>query len=260
MAILTKDDVRAWLGQKEIDKGRPYAQRGALLRLRVQEGVLKGDCLGSAARPYRVEVRLKDTGVQTSIHSANCSCPVGDGGRCKHTAALLLTWIDFPELFTEVEAMTASLDAYSKEDLIALVSRMVERVPELETLVETSAPNLTETPVSAAAIKAQVQGLLGNVTYEREHYWDYDQGYPSHSRADLQDITHVAERYLTSGQLNSAATTYKTIADEVLHYREFEDEEGSLASVAQRCAEGLVRCLERAEDENLRDIILTSLF
>ena len=46
----------------------------------------------------------------------------------------------------------------------------------------------------------------------------------------------------------------------VLHYHEFEDEEGSLASVAQRCAEGLVRCLERAEDENLRDIILTSLF
>ena len=192
MAILTKNDVRAWLGQKEIDKGRPYAQRGALLRLRVQDGVLKGDCLGSSPRPYRVEVRLKDNAVQ----SANCSCPVGDSGRCKHTAALLLTWIDFPELFTEVEAIAASLKTYSKEDLIALVSRMVERVPELETLVETSAPNLTEMPVSAAAIKAQVQGLLGNITYEREHYWDDDQGYPSHSRADLQDITHVAERYL----------------------------------------------------------------
>ena len=257
---LTKDDVRIWLGQKEIDKGRPYAQRGALLRLRIQEGVLKGDCLGSSPRPYRVEVRLKDNAIQ----SANCSCPVGDGGRCKHTAALLLTWLDFPELFTQVEALSASLEVYSKEDLIALVGRMVERVPELETLIQTSSPNLTETPVSAEAIQAQVRGLLGRISYEREHYYDdYGGGYASHSSDDLGDVTHMAERYLESGQLNSAATAYKTIADEVLRdYLEFEDEEGSLASVAQRCAEGLIACLARAknEDENLREIILTSLF
>ncbi len=256
---LTKDDVRAWLGQKEIDKGRPYAQRGALTRLRVQEGVIKGDCLGSSPRPYRVEVKPKNG----SIQRANCSCPVGDGGRCKHTAALLLTWIDFPELFTQVEALKTSLSDYSKDDLISLVSKMVERYPDLETLVQTSAPNLTDTPASADAVKAQVQGLLGNIGYEREQYWGYDEGYPSHSRDDLSDITHMADRYFESGQLNNAATAYKTIADEVLrNYEDFEDEEGSLASVAQTCAEGLIKCLVGAEDENenLREIILTSLF
>ena len=186
---------------------------------------------------------------------------MGEGGRCKHTAALLLTWIDFPELFTEVEALRASLSHYSQDDLIALVGKMVERYPDLETLVEISAPDPTEKPVSAEAVKAQVQGLLGNITYEREHLWDYDQGYPSHARHDLDDITYMAERYLESGQLNSAATTYKTIADEVLRdYETFEDEEGSLASVAQTCAEGLIDCLKRAEDGSLREIILTSLF
>ncbi len=260
-STLTKDDVRAWLGQKEIDKGRPYAQRGALLRLRVQDGVIKGDCLGSSPRPYRVEVKLSKQGIQR----ANCSCPVGDGGRCKHTAALLLTRIDFPELFTEVEALKASLDSYSKDDLIALVSKMVERYPDLETLVETSDPNLTEKPVSTEAVKAQMQGLLGNL-YERDTYRGYDSygdGYASYAQNDLDDVTHMADRYLESGQLNSAATTYKTIADEVLRdYHEFEDEEGSLASVAQNCAEGLMKCLAKADEEegNLRDIILTSLF
>ena len=258
-AALTKEDVQAWLGQKEIDKGRPYAQRGALLRLRVQEGVIKGDCLGRGPRPYRVEAKLKGGHIQR----ANCSCPVGDGGRCKHTAALLLTWIDFPERFTQVKALRTSLNDLSKDDLISLVSKMVERYPDLETLVKTSAPDLTDTPVSADAIKAQVQGLLGNIGYEREQYWGYDGGYPSHSRDDLSDITHTADRYLESGQLNSAATAYKTIADEVLrNYHDFEDEEGSLASVAQTCAEGLMKCLARAENENenLREIILTSLF
>ena len=252
---LTKNDVRAWLGQKEIDKGRPYAQRGALLRLRVQEGVIKGDCLGNSPRPYRVEATLKNG----TIQRANCSCPVGDGGHCKHTAALLLTWIDFPELFTEVEALKASLEAYSKDNLIALVGKMIERYPDLETLVETSAPDFTEKPVSASAIQAQVRGVIGN--YERDYGWDGYGG--SHSQNELDDLTHVADRYLESGQLNSAATAYKTIADEVLRdYHELEDEEGGLASVAQNCAEGLIKCLAKAdkEEENLREIILTSLF
>ena len=252
-STLTKDDVRAWLGQKEIDKGRPYSQRGALLRLRVQGGVIKGDCLGSSPRPYRAQATLKDG----TIRRANCSCPVGDGGRCKHTAALLLTWIDFPELFTEVEALRASLEAYSKDDLVALVGKMVERHPDLETLVETSAPDFTEKPVSAGAIQAQVRGVIGN--YERDYGWDGYGGY--HSQGELDDLTYVADRYLESGQLNSAATTYKTIADEVLRdYHEFEDEEGSLASAAQNCAEGLVKCLAKADEDNLREIILTFLF
>ena len=255
MTSLSKDDVRAWLGQKEIDKGRPYAQRGALLRLRVQGGVIKGDCLGSSPRPYRAEVTLENG----TIQRAHCSCPVGDGGRCKHVAALLLAWLDSPGLFTEVEALGASLEAYSKDDLVALVSKMVERYPDLETLVETSAPNFTEQPVSAEAIQAQVRGVLGN--YERDYGWDGYGGY--HTQGELDDLTHVADRYLESGQLDSAATAYQTIADEVLrNYFDFEDEEGSLASVAQACAEGLIACLTQADEEevSLREVILTSLF
>jgi len=255
---LSKADVLAYVGPREVDKGRPYAQRGALLRLRVQEGVLKADCLGTAPTPYRVEVTLTGTGAR-----AFCSCPVGGDGRCKHVAALLLTYVNAPEQFTEVEALRTTLERYGKEDLITLIDRMVERYPDLETLVQTSAPDLTDTPVNPEAVRAQVQGMLRNASFARERRgWDdYGYGYGGHVEEDLKGVLTLAERYLDAGDVNSAATAYATVASEVMeNYHEYEDEEGSLASLAQACAEGLGRCLAAARDANTREIVLSAMF
>src|SRR4051812_15660128 len=85
---LTPDAVRAWVGDFEVGKGRPYADGPA-----VSGGVRAGDSLrasvkGTRHRPYRVRVRLADG----AVAAAECSCPVGYNGRCKHVAAVLLTY------------------------------------------------------------------------------------------------------------------------------------------------------------------------
>ena len=72
---------------------------------------------------------------QAGIVTGGCSCPVGFGGRCKHAAALLLTWLHRPDAFLEVEELEARLDRRSKPELVALLRRAINRYPDLEELL-----------------------------------------------------------------------------------------------------------------------------
>ena len=97
---------------------------------------LSAKCLGSSYPYYVVKVTLDPDG----IASAECSCPVGFGGYCKHVAALLLTWMDNPEIFREVKDVSVSLENLSKADLINLIHRMIQQEPDLERLLELPIP------------------------------------------------------------------------------------------------------------------------
>ena len=76
-----------------------------------------------AAEAYYVQATLGAQG----IVAADCSCPVGEGGRCKHVAALLLIWQANPGEFVEMEELDASLERRSKAELIALVKQMLRQ-------------------------------------------------------------------------------------------------------------------------------------
>ena len=71
------------------------------------------------------------------IAEADCSCPVGADGYCKHTGAVLLAWRRRPEDFAEVEELDQALGRRSKEELIALVKQMLQHQPDLDVLLET---------------------------------------------------------------------------------------------------------------------------
>lgn len=91
---LTHADIQRWVGSASFQKGMPYFSRGAIYDTRLQGQTLKAHCRGSQAASYTLQATLSPAG----IASTNCSCPVGAGGRCKHVAALLLTWVDAPIL------------------------------------------------------------------------------------------------------------------------------------------------------------------
>lgn len=134
MSKLSEADIRTWVGEQSFSRRRSYTRDGSLLNLRRQGNTLKAQCIGSVAQPYRVEAMLGQTG----IDAARCSCPVGDGGHCKHVAALLLVWLKQPDSFTQIEEIAATLNKFSKEELIALVIRMIDRHLDLETLLQLS--------------------------------------------------------------------------------------------------------------------------
>src|SRR5690242_19965733 len=107
---VTEAQIRSRVGETSFARGREYFRSGAIYDARKQGRTLKAQCEGTSAPSYRLSVTFDEKG----IAEADCSCPVGDGGCCKHVAALLLTWLDRPQTFVEVEEIGSSLERRSK--------------------------------------------------------------------------------------------------------------------------------------------------
>lgn len=249
---LTRSDVRNWTAERFVERGQRYFDQGRIQHPRRRANRLIADCQGSQPTPYRVEVTLGDSGIQ----SATCSCPMGDGGRCKHVVALLLTWIEAPKPFTEEEALSAQLRTKTRDQLIRLIERMIDRHPDLETMVSLAAGGTSD--FDAKVFRQRVQQVFSSTGgYE---YYDY--GYGGYDVArDLEPFVQRGDDYAEAGNHFEAAQAYRITAEVILnHYEEFADEGGDLGAVANTCAEQLGDLLPDADDPDLRTAILHGLF
>ncbi|MBN9121940.1 MAG: SWIM zinc finger family protein [Planctomycetes bacterium] len=137
------DAVRAWVGDLEIGKGRPYAA-GAAVSGCVLTGTLLKSCVkGTRTRPYRVWVQPG----AGAIEGAGCTCPVGRGAacgaaKCKHVAATLLAYLEAPNRFVKLADVYADLEARDKSELVALVMQVLQRAPEVEPLLAAPLPGV----------------------------------------------------------------------------------------------------------------------
>lgn len=96
--MLTKDKVEALAPDaSSLDAARKLMKLSGwpLLAVDAQKTLAWGECQGSGATPYRVNVSLADVGYK-------CSCP-SRKFPCKHVLAILLTNIDQPAKFIEAE-------------------------------------------------------------------------------------------------------------------------------------------------------------
>jgi len=89
-------------------RGREYARSGAVTALDIEPGSLHGTVQGSRREPYEVTVRTATVppppGTAPAMMAviapnaadlwAECSCPDGDTGTCKHVVAVLLSFAD----------------------------------------------------------------------------------------------------------------------------------------------------------------------
>jgi len=142
---LTADAVRDWVGDHEIGKGRPYAEGPAVVGCARAGDVLRASVKGTRTRPYRVRVVLGGG----RVTFAECTCPVGYLGKCKHVAAVLLAYLESPPRFVEVPDPDANLATRDKPELVALVKAMLRRAPELEPLLARPLPGFSAAGPSA---------------------------------------------------------------------------------------------------------------
>jgi len=249
---LTEQDIRARVGDQSFERGRPYVRDGAIFNTRRQGMTVKGHCIGSLPEPYRVQVTFD----AHSIASADCSCPVGAGGHCKHVAALLLTWLEQPEMFVAVEEVETALERRDKGELIALIKQMLRQRPELELLLETPLPTdrKRQTPVTPEVYRRQAAAALRRGGHE----WGASYGVAS----DLDAVIAIGDGFIARGEYASAATVFAAVSAEVLdHYEEFDDEGGELGGIVVACVEGLGTCLtETPDDTEARATIIEALF
>jgi hypothetical protein len=240
-------DIRDWVGDPSFARARRYTGDGSLFNLRRQGETIKAHCLGSAPQPYRVEVTL-DMG---EIVSDDCSCPVG--GRCKHVAALLLTWSEDPDRFGEAQDLSVALNTRSKEELITLITQMIRRYPDLETLLDLPIPGGTaqNQPLDPKVIERQVDQLFSGL--------DYEYGAAYGAADQLSEIADLGRQYAAAGDWRNAAVVYHTVAQGVFDHMDFDDD-GALGSVAIDCVAALGEALDAVTEPTLREVILRYLF
>src|SRR5437588_3091657 len=92
---LNEREILARVGEQSFQRSLSYVRNGAIFDTRRQGMTIKARCQGTLPGAYRLSI----TFAGNKIASADCSCPVGSGGACKHIAALLLTWKARPEEF-----------------------------------------------------------------------------------------------------------------------------------------------------------------
>jgi hypothetical protein len=249
---LTEIEIRNWVGERAFGRGRAYFLQSAILKPMRQGAILKATCMGSTEKDYRLFAELGPGG----ISAAYCSCPVGTGGRCKHVAALLFTWLDDPDSFLESEDIRKVVEALGREELVDLVLQMVASEPGLEALVPLNAFAVDEgeQPADPAAIRAWAeQAIVKN----QEGLGD-----PQQIVVNLQPILDLGERYERQGREQNAAVVYRTLALTVLDYdlSLLQDEEGYLHGIVWQCVHRLGNCLGVIQDHAARRKILEALF
>src|SRR5438105_4125023 len=132
---LTEAQVRALANDKSFERGKSYYRDGAVSETTRQGMELRGECAGSEVEPYEISVTLAARG----IADTSCTCPYEYGGICKHTVALLLTYVHQPQAFRLIAPVEEMLKHRSKEELLAIINAMLKQDPKLLSLVELAA-------------------------------------------------------------------------------------------------------------------------
>lgn len=232
---LSDEQISERVGEQSFQRGRRYANDGAIFETFQQGAMLKAQCAGSRDAVYRLWVAFDDTG----IAAADCSCPVGAGGHCKHIAVLLLTWREHPDDFVTLEDLDTVLNRRDKSDLIALIKQMVLRDPDLELLVQTPLPaaGRREEPIDPDiyyrhAIAAFRRG---------GHEW----GAEKVIGAELEKILAIGDGFMAQQDHVAAAAVYMTVATAVAeNVQMYGDEDGALRGVVARCIAGMGQSLD----------------
>jgi hypothetical protein len=239
---LTLRAIRDWVGDREIAKGRPYAEDTVSGAVRVGD-TLKANVQGTRDRPYRVRVELKDG----EVAGDECSCPVGD--HCKHVAAVLLAYLDDPSRFAEVDDLDATLRKKDKAELVALIKLMVRRAPELESILAAPVPGFGKAPADPKVYRRQALDVIRGMNPHDE--WAADE-----TAEGLEGILDTGRAFEDAKDFAAAAAVYQgvaaALAGEEIDY--LEGTEGDLAG-------GLIRCLDREPAGSpRRESFLRSLF
>lgn len=250
---ISRKEIRARIGEERLQKGETYAADGSVFDTKRQGSLLKARVQGREFEPYRVLVRCDETGVAAS----ECSCPVGGGGYCKHVAAVLLVWMRHPDLFLEVEDLGVILERWDRDELIALIQRMVRRAPELEILLETPSAgvrNRANAPIRGADFYQRQAETAFRLAGDG---WRASLGVAQ----DLEALRCLGDELLQHDDIESAAAVYQgSLAGILRHYGSIPDEEGDIGVVAGECGEGLGKCLSIEPDPARRSAMLRVLF
>lgn len=229
---LTESLIRVGASLESFTRGRELYQAGAISNAAIQGNVLSAHCEGTMEPYYRVTVELDDAGIAQS----QCTCAYEHGGYCKHMIALLLTYVHKPKVFTARLSPDELLADLNRDDLLALITKLLERQPELADWIESMmiAPALAKSrkprrkKVDAEVYRRQVRNVLHSLDRLRasEAYWGMG-GLAN----GLRDVQASAYKFLEAGDPDTALTILLALVEEMANshaYEYLDDSDGEL--------------------------------
>ena len=148
--------------------------------------------------------------------------------------------------------LTPRLATLNRDQLVALVERLVARHPDLA--------DLAHLPLPGEAKRADGEGVRAHVTRILLTMGD-DWRASSRAQYELFPIVAMADDYRNQGLLDDARIVYRAIIDAILAvYERIRDEESEIGGVVGDCIEGLGNCLDATSDSDLRTRLLRDAF
>ncbi|HEX8150910.1 MAG TPA: SWIM zinc finger family protein [Pyrinomonadaceae bacterium] len=262
---LSEAAIRAGATEKSFARGRELFRRGAVSRSAVQGRMLSGVCEGSEAPFYRVCAELDEGGVR----SASCTCPYDFGGYCKHVIALLLSYAYEPGSFAVRKAPEELLSALSREQLLALLTRLLGEQPNLYELIETAlaAPSVSgggKTALSrhremdVEVYRRRVSSIMHGLDHMRasEAYC-----HVSGLTDELRGVERSAREFLDAGEAEAALRILLTLVGESSDGFEYvDDSNGELGDFLNNLGATLAEVILSLDlDEDEREDLVSDL-
>lgn len=215
---LTEASIRAGATEKSFARGQELLRRNAISQNAIQGNTLSGLCEGTGAPFYKVRAELDEGGVR----AASCSCPYDFGGYCKHIVALLLAYARKPERFAHRQDPTELLADLSREQLIALLTKLLRELPDLTDLIEAAlvAPSVSgqrktsagrRKEVDTEVYRRRVRAIMHGLDHMRasEAYW-----HVGGLVEELRGVERSAREFLDAGDSAAALSILLTLVAE----------------------------------------------
>lgn len=254
---ITESMIRTGASPESFARGKEYFHNDVISNAAIQGNTLSGDCEGTTAPYYRVRVELDDAG----IRSADCSCPYEYGGYCKHIVALLLHYLHKPKDFVVRQSPNELLGDLSREDLVVVVTKLLERDPDLYDFVQAmiaaptrkGAKKSRKKAVDTEVYRRQVRNIMHSLDGMRasEAYW-----HVGGLANELRGVVENARKFLDANDAEAALEILLALLEEAGGSIEYIDDSGGevgsfMSELGAPLAEAILS-LDLSEVERLR--------
>jgi uncharacterized Zn finger protein len=220
--------IRAGAEPESFRRGEEYYREGAVSNSVIQGTLLSGECAGTYAPYYRVQVELDGAG----IAGASCTCLYEYGGYCKHIVALLLAYLHHPKSFTARKAPAELLADLDQDDLVAILTKLIQEQPELYdriealTAVPTKSRKKRKKKVDIEVYRRHILGTVHSLDGMRmsEAYW-----HVGDLANQLREVQGSAMKFLDAGDAETALEILLVLLEEASRGIEYvDDSDGEL--------------------------------
>ncbi|MBE7536579.1 MAG: SWIM zinc finger family protein [Anaerolineales bacterium] len=220
---ITESMIRAGASPESFRRGEEYHREGAISNTSIQGTVLSGECAGTYAPYYRVQVDLEEAG----IADASCTCLYEYGGYCKHIVALLLAYMRHPKSFTVRKKPAELLADLDQNDLTAILTKLIQEQPELYDRIEamTSVPLKSKKrrrkKVDIEVHRRHILNIIHSLDGMRmsEAYW-----HVGGLANQLREVQESAMKFLDAGDAESALEILLVLLEESSRGIEYVDD------------------------------------